>query len=269
MPVHIVLCAGQSNMVGFGTEGSDPEKDNWHPRIWDMPGGDFAKRASVSHKINVANEPTQYSEIEAEKVSPAMACARRIVAAHPNERVLLVPMAKGGTALIGADAEWNPDTTEPDTLRQMYTRLVSRYNAAITALAGASVASVSLIWSQGEADGTAVGYESAFATMRSRLMTDIGVTEMPTIILGRTIPDPINAPDLVAVQQKLDQDSGDAAAIGDVVYFDLAGSQWTNAGDDIHFTSEAQRIRGDYAGQLLAHRLANNVGDWPGPRTIN
>lgn len=270
MPVHIVMCAGQSNMVGVN-DGRDIEKDNWHPRIWDMPASQQAQWGSTDTRINLANEPTQYNETSNASVSPAMSCARRIVAAHPNERVVICPMAKNGTNLVGSDANWNPNTTLTNSLDKMYDRLVAQYNKVITELAGATVASVSLIWSQGEADGEgATTYPADFAAMRTQLMTDLSLSELPTVILGRTIPDPQNPNGLVGIQQKIDQDSGDAGAINDVVYFDLAGEEWTNApSDTLHFNAEGQRIRGDYAGQLLAHRLSNSVGDWPSPRVQN
>jgi len=269
MPVHILMVAGQSNAIGFGQDGMDPEKDNWHPRIWCLPGGDFNNWSADDTTLDIANDPIQYQEQVNNQVSPAMAAARRIVAAHPNHRVVIVPMAKQSTDLIAADAFWNPNTTLTNANQKMFDRLKARYNAAISALSGVTVASVSLMWSQGEADGAAAGYEAAFTSMRSQLMTDLSLAELPTVILGRTIIDVNDLPDLAPVQQKLDQDSGDAAAINDVVYFDLAGSEWANVGDEVHFTTEGQRIRGDYAGQLLAHRLSNSVGVWPGPRVMN
>ena len=271
LPVHIVMVAGQSNAIGFGTDGMDPEKDNWHPRIWCMPGGDWENWAADDATLDLANDPIQFQEVVNNQVSPAMAAARRIVSAHPNHRVVLVPMAKGSTDLIAADAYWNPNTTRTDANQKMFQRLKDRYTAAVAALSGVTIASVSLMWSQGEADTiSGNNYEVAFAAFRSQLMTDLSLSELPTVILGRTIPDPASPSDLVAAQQNLDQDSGNAAAISDVVYFDLAGASFANPSpDDVHFTTEAQRIRGDYAGQLLAVRLARTVGSWPSPRVQN
>lgn len=271
LPVHILMVAGQSNAIGFGAERPDPAKDNWHPRVWDLPANTHSLLSADSTQLNVANEPVQFYETATYKVSPALAAARRIAEAHTNHRVLIIPVAKGGTNLVAANAFWNPNTTLTGVNNRLYDKLVSRYDAAIALLGSIPVASVSLMWSQGEADGSNIAaYNGSFNSFRTQLMTDLSLSELPTVIMGATIPDPQNTPTLNATQAKLDQDSGDADAISDVVYFDLAGTEWTNGGGDtIHFSSEAQRIRGDYAGQLLAHRLANNVGDWLGPRVVN
>lgn len=266
MPVHIVIAAGQSNIVGFGTEGMDLDKDQWHPRIWNLPGSRYQQWSADDTTLDIANDPLQHQGIVNNQVGCAMAAARRIVDAFPNHRVVILPVGRTGTGLIATDAAWNPNTTGS---LDLFTFTKDRYNALLTALGSVTVASTSLMWSQGEADGADSGYPAAFAALRSQWMTDLSLTELPTVILGRTIEDPANPDGLVAIQQKLDQDSGDAEAINDVVYFDLAGSEWVNVGDAIHFNAEGQRIRGDYAGQLLAHRLANSVGDWPGARVQN
>ena len=52
------------------------------------------------------------------------------------------------------------------------------------------------------------------------------------------------------------------AAIAGVTYLDgPMGAQWVNPGDTVHWSTAANRIRGDFAGQW-AYRIGQERGWW-------
>ena len=74
---------------------------------------------------------------------------------------------------------------------------------------------------------------------------------MPVIVGGAVIPDPANPSALVTMQRTFDKDSGHSDSIPNVTYYDgPAGPQHINIGDTVHFTTAANRLRGDFAGGL-------------------
>ena len=82
----------------------------------------------------------------------------------------------------------------------------------------------------------------------------------PQLLPNPAMDDPLNP--LIAVQRTLDEDSGSPNAIAGVTYLDgPMGTQWVNVGDTVHWSTAANRIRGDFAGQW-AYRIGHQRGWW-------
>ena len=120
-----------------------------------------------------------------------------------------------------------------------------------------------MFWSQGEADWQNYAtYPAAFANFCGRFKTATGIIDMPVIIAGGVIADTGSPGALVTMQRTLDKASGSPNSLPYVTYFDgPTGAANINVGDTVHFNTPAQRVRGDYAGQL-AYNEGKNGRTW-------
>ena len=157
----------------------------------------------------------------------------------------------------------NPDSTATgDNAR--YDIMVNTYLAARSQITN-HIGTI-MLWSGNEYDmqvANGVGLlPAAWANFAARARADMGVPDMPIIISGPVYPqdDPLSP--LIAVQRTLDEDSGSPNAIAGVTYLDgPMGTQWVNVGDTVHWSTPANRIRGDFAGQW-AYRIGHQRGWW-------
>ena len=222
----------------------------------------YSYYGATQQVASVAQEPLVHNGSPGHRVGPAMAMARRIVSLTGGAvRVMIVPCAKTGTRLVGADAHWNPDTTATGAENRLFERAVATTLAAIGQVE--NLLGVLGYWGQGEADWQVYDqYPAAFANFVTRFKTAIGVEDMPVIIAGGVLPDPDNPGAMITMQRTLDKNSGHANSMPDVTYFDgPIGPEWQNSGDTVHFTTAANRIRGDFAGQW-AYRIGHQRGWW-------
>lgn len=251
-PTIVLQGAGQSNIEIFGEGPVIPALDRWHPDIWVCSPVNYSYYGATKDILTVAQEPLCHNGNQSHKAGGLMAAARRIVSLTGGAvRVVIVPCAKTATALIGADAPWNPDTTQTDANLRLYARLIATTQAAISQIS--NLLGVCLLWSQGEADGNNMAqYPAAFAAFMQRLRTDLNRPDLPAVVMGAVIPNPAAPSNIVTTQRTLDQDSGSPNAVSGVRYFDgPIGQQWINTSDAVHYTVPAQRVRFDYAGQLV------------------
>ena len=266
LPTVVIVVAGQSNAEAYGAALADPTLDAWHPNLWMCPpngygGGVYGAKANT---VTVAQEPLLHNLSPGHRAGFAMPAAKRLVSlADGGIRVVIVPVAKSGTGMIGSDAPWNPDSTATgDNAR--YDIMVSTYLAARSQITN-HIGTI-MLWSGNEYDmqvANGVGLlPAAWANFAARARADMGVPDMPIIISGPVYPqdDPLNP--LIAVQRTLDEDSGSPNAIAGVTYLDgPMGTQWVNVGDTVHWSTPANRIRGDFAGQW-AYRIGRQRGWW-------
>ena len=266
LPTVVMVVAGQSNAEAYGAALADPTLDAWHPNLWMCPpngygGGVYGAKANT---VTVAQEPLLHNLSPGHRAGFAIPAAKRIVSLTDGGiRVVIVPVAKSGTGMIGSDAPWNPDSTATgDNAR--YDIMVNTYLAARSQITN-HIGTI-MLWSGNEYDmQVANGVDllpAAWANFAARSRTDMGMPDMPIIISGPVYPqdNPLNP--LIAVQRTLDEDSGSPNAIAGVTYLDgPMGTQYVNVGDTVHWSTAANRIRGDFAGQHI-YAIGRNRGWW-------
>ncbi|MHA3979657.1 sialate O-acetylesterase [Halovulum sp. GXIMD14794] len=250
-PSDIYIAAGQSLIAAESKSTPiDPDKDYWLPRCLYMPGYSSNAYGSVDGVVAACAGPLQMLQAS-QGVSPALSFARTIEGATPPGRtVLIVACAKGGTRLVGNDAEWNPagDTGAGGTL---YSRMVQMAQAAAARVPGSRVRG--LLWGQGESDRAATmgsSYPPAFQAMLSSLRGDLGEPDLPVVLLG-PMPDDTNPHQGIFLQMQaaLDQDSGQPTATPGVHYVARPAGHLSD--DGTHPEPEGNRI----AGRLAAERF--------------
>ena len=191
-PYDIIILAGQSNMAGRGTPRSGVLD------IDDAKVDQFGAYASGSLYQIIGNDITPLQHPEAlvntnNHVGIGEYLGRTYAANNPTRKVLLVPVAVGGTALASGAAPWasgNPGGT-------LYEQAISQANLAVTAAVAAAPGSavVGIAWIQGETDGDAVvsqptylaALNSLIAGFRARIT---GATNA-WFLIGSMVPEAI------------------------------------------------------------------------------
>lgn len=240
----IVLCVGQSNMAGRGT--FDALIDMADSRVWQF-GADSAQTAYY-RKIFSGADPLHMAEgIATNKTGPATSFARTYAAAAPsNRRVLLIPLAEGGTGLTAgaSNPKWLPGN--PGGTR--YENAITQTNLAITAAKALYPNSrvAGAIWVQGENDAinsvTQSDYAAALKALIAGFRSRITGAADSWFIIGGMVPEQIaNFPTtynpIVAAQQQV-------AAETDKVAYVPGPAGFAATGDQIHYKSEGSRILG-------------------------
>jgi hypothetical protein len=169
----IVLCAGQSNMCGRGTY--DSLADVIDSRVMQF-GGASAAGATRYQKIFSGADPVHNQEgVNTGYVSPQTSFGTAYAATIPtNRRVLLVPVAYGGTALVSGSHEWQVGSS-------LYLNAISQANLAIAAAQAVYPTSrfVGTIWIQGESDQISGVSQAAYASGLEALIAGFraGITD--------------------------------------------------------------------------------------------
>lgn len=210
-PAKVVLALGQSLMecstVALGVNRSF---DCWpSARCLYLPGADYAGRGTTRAEAHAMHVPLQFNAI-GNGVSPAAAFAQELMGFVPESHSLVLAAgAWSQTSLVGSDGDWNPSATTAD--RAAYQNAVDLVTDGLAGLpAGSEV--IGALWAQGQGDHSAsfdADYPPAFAGMRAQMESDLGIGQIPWIILGPP-------PDGVAMYQdifrqtqlNMDQDSG-------------------------------------------------------------
>jgi len=176
----VILLAGQSNMSGRG----GPYSSNLDPvseRIFQF------RSTSPANTIVAASEPLDMHDA-ASGIGPGLQFARKYLSTLPlNRKILLVPVAHGGTALTSTAAlGWRAGVTG-----NLYANAVAQTLAAITA-GGPGSRLTAILWVQGETDGdnntTASQYQTDLDALIDAFRTDLATPNAPFII-GQMVPD--------------------------------------------------------------------------------
>ncbi|WP_420393687.1 sialate O-acetylesterase [Acuticoccus sp.] len=131
--VHVVLLAGQSNMVGAAVFDGGAD----YPSGVLAVSGDALVQASspLDHPASTADDPRT--------LGPSLGFAIDFAAARPDEHLVLVPAAVGGTSF--ADDNWNPGDHN-------FAQAVARSNTAVGLRPHARF---TILWAQGISDALA------------------------------------------------------------------------------------------------------------------
>lgn len=168
----VIALMGQSNMVGsYGP--IDPVLDAADSRILQ-----WGRTSPTDQQIILAEHPLQHNSPPADTIGLGLNFAKNHLASMTSStrRILLVPIAKGGTGF--GNNEWNPGDA-------LYEGGLSRLNAAIAERTGNQLTHI--LWHQGEADSAMneTQYAAALDTMLSDLRSRAtGAANVPFICGG-------------------------------------------------------------------------------------
>src|SRR5690242_148898 len=232
---------------------ADPRLDPTHPKVftYDLLG-------TYPNQISLAVEPLGHADrlALANSAGPAMPFARFYAdSLAPGRRVLLVPVAYGGTGFSAAGAlSWNSAGTG-----NLFTQAVAQANAAMAA-AGPGAKFAGIIWLQGEADtGAGVGgpayqayIEAAIAAFRAQI-TGAGPTT--PFVMGQMVPEFIAGATTRQVIDGVHQ-----VTPGRVTYTGFApGIANAQNGDNLHYNGPGQRAMGKSMWLAFADAKANTA----------
>lgn len=250
----LIVLAGQSNMVGQNTGIDAVNLDPTDPRVWT-----YGYAGGFAGQIAVATEPLQHQHYTAPAgVGPGLSFARLYAAAVPgNRRVLLVPAAYDGTALLSGTNRWDSTATG-----NLFSKSVSAAQAALAA-AGANSRVAAILWLQGESDAgaTATDYAAGLDALIAAYRAAFGNPTLPFLIAGLSPEAVANAPtgNLTGVIQAL---ANTPARVAYTAF--TASPAGMTQGDNLHFTAAAQRI----IGTRLAAALQAAKGNTTQPATF-
>lgn len=183
----IILAAGQSNMNGR-SQPIDAGIDVIDPMVFQF--GALASDSASYRKITPASDPMKMPDTaNANRVGPS-ASFGRAYAARTGRKVLLVPVAIGGTAIVGG--RWSSSTPG-----DLYTLAITQANLAIAAAQAQNADSrfVGAIWFQGETDGdnnvTQANYAAALNAVIAGLRAGISDASNAWFVMAQMVPEAI------------------------------------------------------------------------------
>lgn len=248
----IILCAGQSNMCG--RDAVDALIDMVDARVMQFGGasGDTRYRTIFSGANPIHNQ----EGVGTGKLSPQTWFASAYAASIPaHRRVLLVPVAYGGTSLVApgvngfTPAGWNASGGA------LAANAVSQANLAITEARKMFPNSrfVGVIWHQGESDGdngvSQANYASGLTALISYFRANITGAANSWFVIGGMVPEVVAAiagyPTIRLAHMQV------AAAVSKCAYVDGIGGYKL---DTYHYNAAGARILG--ARMALAARAA-------------
>jgi len=228
----IVILAGQSNMSGRGTAYS-AVLDPVNLRVFQ-----YKSKAPNANTIVAASEPLDMHDTPT-GIGPGLQFARWYASRKlvGNRKVLLVPVAHGGTPLVSAAIlGWRRGVTGG-----LYANLVAQASGALAA-AGVGSRIVTMLWLQGETDGDASilgsDYQTDFDALINGIRTDLGIADLP-IIIGTMVPE------YLATGTRAQINAIHRETPARISRMDVAVSAvGMNNGDGNHFNAPGQRYNG-------------------------
>lgn len=265
----IVLCAGQSNMVG--SEAAVTTLDVSDPRVF-MFGG-YSAESTTYRKMALAIDPLRHYAGASSGMGPATWFGKSYASIIPsNRKVLLVPVAQGGTTLVAQTAPWSPGDGSAGNV--LYENAIAQANAAVAAAVAMYPNSrfVGTIWLQGESDGdwtvSKANYVAALKTLiqgfRSRIT---GASKSWFTILGMVRENVVSPP----VGQY-----GGYATIDDAhqqVAAEVARAAYTPGilgyqFNPLHYNASGARIMGCNAASVVPIAMVSNGNDTTAPTIL-
>lgn len=253
----IVLLLGQSNMVGAGTEALDSLIDTTDPRIWTY-GATGTKAGTIAQASDPLAHRSNGVASNTAVVGPGMEFARWYLGTVPaNRRVLLVPAAYNGTAILSGTPRWDPTTAWANDSTNLYNLAIAQALAARSA-AGPNARIVTALWVQGESDALAgaagTAYRTALEYLIDGLRSRLTLPNLPFVI-GSMTPEFIannSAPTRVAIDA-VHVDTPNRKAYTAFV----RGPSGMGRGDNLHYSSPGERAQGRQLVSGLVAALAN------------
>jgi hypothetical protein len=223
---HVILMAGQSNMVGNG-DVIDLSKDE---RI--LPANifyyNFGLRPDLLHNFS--------------RFGPEVSLAHHLYAKYPNKQFVLIKYAIGGSSLL----DWAPDYSLENakvTGHPEFGAMYQDFHRIVRDITGDRKTNlVGLLWMQGESDSkyelTGLGYYENFTEFVSRLRDDLGAPCLP-VIIGQVNPPISRFPFVEAVRDAQSKASREYCNVEMITTEDLSKKN-----DDVHYDSNGQLLLG-------------------------
>lgn len=178
-PAEIWLLMGQSNMSGRGDLAALPAAlAAADARIWVWGNDGVLALAREPLDSAIGQRDAVSADVQA-GVGPGLAFARARLAGRPHRRLILVPCAKGGSAI----AEWAPAEGHESLFGSCLARAQgpSRHGR----LTG-------ILWYQGETDArdpaSAAAWSSSFDVFLGGFREALGLKVLPIIVVGLADP---------------------------------------------------------------------------------
>lgn len=222
----VYILAGQSNMSGRGDIADLTQAERTpDPRIL-LYGNDGRWRVATEPLDDATGQVDGVSADPRAAVGPGLFFARAL-----DRPVVLIPCAKGGSAI----AQWRPDT-RPDTL---YGSCLARARAAGGRITG-------VLWYQGETDArdmaAARRWGAAFAELAQAFRRDLAAPRLPFVVV-RLADAPARAEDVGRYPGwTMVQEAQARLRIRCVAVVRADGLP--RLADDLHLTTAAQRVLG-------------------------
>jgi hypothetical protein len=253
----IIICAGQSNMVGQDVPVG--ALDIADPRVFSFGG--YPVDTATYQKITQAVDPLRYNYSQASLpsmgngagLSPAQWFAKTYAGMIPaNRKVLLVPVARSATTLVANSPGWAPGDGTGSTGAFLYENMISQANAAVVAARKMYPNSrvVGTIWLQGEGDAdwtvSQINYASAHKALiqgvRTRVTSAANSWCVIMGMIGEYVSNvPGNAPGYAVIDQAHRQVAAEfprCAYTPGLTGYPISGA--TN----VHYSAEGARILG-------------------------
>lgn len=230
----VVVLMGQSNMSGRGTAFDATRYDPIDPRIFQ-----YGTSGTYANLISQAVEPLAMIDTPT-GMGPGIVFARWYLRTVPvNRSVLLIPVAKGGTAFEAGSTRWKVGYTP--TGSNLYETAISQTLAAV-ALAGLNTRIVAVLWLQGETDGDNLVSQSTYTAdldaLISGLRTRLGLATLPFVV-GQMVPEYLGTGTRAAINTA-HLDTPNRVPATSVALAPVG----MNNGDGNHFNAPGQRVIG-------------------------
>lgn len=237
----IVILAGQSNMSGRGV-GYTAITDPVNPRVFQ-----FKSQAPNANTIQPATEPLSMHDVPS-GIGPGLQFARwyGARALKPGRKVLLVPVAHGGTGFEASTSAFFWKTTTTPASNNLYANMIAQTQAAIAAataqLPGGRHEVVAALWCQGETDGdnavTAATYLADFDALITGLRSSLSLPNLPFLVLTM-VPEYLSTGTRAQINA-VHRETPLRFARADVAL----GAAGNNLGDGNHYNAAGQRLNG-------------------------
>jgi len=254
----IWILAGQSNMEGRGLPYDTTRLDPIDPRIFQ-----YSSSGTWANQINAAVDPLDMYGTVKQGIGPGMQFARWQAGVIPaNRRILLVPVAAGGTAfapnISGETHTWN--VAAPDDANSLYNFMLRQAKAA-KAAAGPGARFAGVLWLQGESDALSstprATYEAHLDALIDGTRAALGVADLPFVI-GQMIPE-----SRLYGQYFLGIDTAHVETPYRKTRTAFAYGELNSHSDGTHYTGPGQRKMGRSMFSALPIALANVLGTPP------
>jgi len=242
----IILLAGQSNMAGRGVYSAGVDTTDANVFQFDGYAASGTYRTIISG-IDPLKQPE--GAVLPTGVGPGMFFAKAYAAAT-GRKVLLVPAAWGGTALVAGVLTWSPYGAN----NRDYLNAIDQANRAVTAAVAAISGSrfAGTLWIQGEGDGsnsvTRAAYLSALKDLVAGFRAGIAGATDSFFIVGQMMPEAIAAQ--AGTYSEIDAAHKEFVATGAKTAFAVIGSGY-NKGDNLHYNEAGARLMGSTMGGLV------------------
>lgn len=189
-PMKVFILAGQSNMAGSGVPDELPPEYRKHPErvLMPIPPRDRGMRPATD-LVTFAPLP--------ERFGPEVAFAHAMAKAWPEEKIVLIKMAIGGTSALAWAPDWTAEgaaITENDRSGSLYDRLVNRQVKPLLERYGDDAEVVGVLWAQGGRDGryekAAENYQANLTKIIEAFRRDLGKPDLP-FVLAHTVDAPV------------------------------------------------------------------------------